>query len=47
LLPPALATRRPAAVAELAWQRLRRDECDDLATLAPLYITTVGIESST
>lgn len=30
--------RRPAALAEIAWQRLTRGELDDLVTLEPLYL---------
>jgi tRNA threonylcarbamoyladenosine biosynthesis protein TsaB len=35
---PSQATRRPACLAELAWQRFERGEQDDLATLSPIYI---------
>lgn len=30
--------RRPACLAELAWQRFERGESDDLASLSPIYI---------
>ena len=35
---PSQATRRPACLAELAWQRFERGEQDDLATLSPIYL---------
>ncbi|MCS7177685.1 MAG: tRNA (adenosine(37)-N6)-threonylcarbamoyltransferase complex dimerization subunit type 1 TsaB [Anaerolineae bacterium] len=38
VLPPACCLRRAGFLAELAWERLRRGETDDLATLAPLYL---------
>lgn len=34
----AQAVRRPAVVAELAWQRHRAEEYDDLDQLEPLYL---------
>jgi tRNA threonylcarbamoyl adenosine modification protein YeaZ len=37
------ATRRPAALAELAWPRLERGEGDDLASLQPLYLRRPNI----
>lgn len=36
--PPALRTRRPAAVADLAWQRWQNGDIDDLTTLEPIYL---------
>lgn len=38
ILPPARCLRRAGFLAELAWERLRRGEADDLVTLAPLYL---------
>ncbi len=38
LVPPALALRRPAVLAELAWLRLAAGESDDLHSLEPLYL---------
>ena len=38
LAPPALRPRRAGYLAELAWERLRRGEEDDPATLEPLYL---------
>jgi tRNA threonylcarbamoyladenosine biosynthesis protein TsaB len=35
---PSQAMRRPACLAELAWQRFERGEQDDLATLSPIYL---------
>lgn len=42
LLLPAEAIRRAGYLAELAWERLRRGERDDLATLAPIYLHEPG-----
>jgi tRNA threonylcarbamoyladenosine biosynthesis protein TsaB len=38
LLPAATRLRRAAFLAEIAWQRLNRNEIDDPATLAPIYL---------
>lgn len=38
LLPPAHCLRRAGFLADLAWERIRRGETDDPATLAPLYL---------
>jgi len=38
LLSPAQSVRRPAVLAELAWKRWQAGECDDLASLAPIYL---------
>jgi tRNA threonylcarbamoyladenosine biosynthesis protein TsaB len=35
---PALAMRRPACLAELAWERFVRGEGDDLTALSPVYL---------
>ena len=35
---PAQAVRRPGALAELAAERLRRDDADEVAALAPIYL---------
>jgi hypothetical protein len=32
--------RRPACLAELAWERFARGESDDLASLSPIYLHT-------
>jgi len=37
---PSQSMRRPASLAELAWQRFRRGQRDDLATLSPVYLHT-------
>ena len=37
---PAQSMRRPACLAQLAWQRFKRGEVDDLAMLSPIYIHT-------
>ena len=37
---PATCARRPAYVAELAWQRLQAGESDHPATLTPIYLHT-------
>ena len=39
LVSPAARLRRAGFLAELAWTRLRRGESDDLATLAPTYLS--------
>ena len=36
---PALSQRRPAFLAELAWERWQADQVDDPATLAPIYLS--------
>ena len=38
IVPPALSVRRPAVLAELAWQRFLKQEADDLHTLEPIYL---------
>lgn len=38
ILSPALSTRRPGVLAELAWRRLQAGNLDDIHTLAPLYL---------
>ncbi len=38
VLPPAWRLRRAGFLAELAWDRLRRGETDDPATLTPIYL---------
>ncbi|HID86173.1 MAG TPA: tRNA (adenosine(37)-N6)-threonylcarbamoyltransferase complex dimerization subunit type 1 TsaB [Anaerolineae bacterium] len=38
IAPPAASLRRAGYLAELAWERLRRGEEDDLATLSPIYL---------
>ena len=38
LVSPARATRRPALLAELAFQRWQRGEVDDLSSLSPIYL---------
>ncbi|MCL4265342.1 MAG: tRNA (adenosine(37)-N6)-threonylcarbamoyltransferase complex dimerization subunit type 1 TsaB [Anaerolineae bacterium] len=35
---PATAVRRAAILAEIGWRRLRQNEVDDAASLAPLYL---------
>jgi tRNA threonylcarbamoyladenosine biosynthesis protein TsaB len=35
---PSQSMRRPACLAELAWQRFQRGERDELATLSPIYL---------
>lgn len=42
LASPALCVRRPAVVAELAWNRWQDDDVDDAATLAPIYLHVAG-----
>jgi tRNA threonylcarbamoyladenosine biosynthesis protein TsaB len=38
ILPAATRLRRAAFLAEIAWQRLNRNDVDDPATLAPIYL---------
>ena len=38
LASPAQSVRRPAVLAELAWERWQEGELDDEATLAPIYL---------
>ncbi|HSB00737.1 MAG TPA: tRNA (adenosine(37)-N6)-threonylcarbamoyltransferase complex dimerization subunit type 1 TsaB [Anaerolineales bacterium] len=38
LASPAQSVRRPAILAELAWKRWQKDDVDDDATLAPIYL---------
>ncbi len=38
ILPPALAVRRGAVLAELAWQRLLAGNVDDPVSLSPIYL---------
>lgn len=35
---PAVSTRRAGFLAEIGWQRLRKDQADDAASLAPIYL---------
>ncbi len=42
LASPALCVRRPAVLAELAWNRWQNDQVDDAATLAPIYLHVAG-----
>jgi tRNA threonylcarbamoyladenosine biosynthesis protein TsaB len=41
---PASSLRRAGYLAELGWQRLERDEVDDPATLAPIYLRHPSIK---
>jgi tRNA threonylcarbamoyladenosine biosynthesis protein TsaB len=42
---PAMRLRRPACLAELAAARLSRNDVDDVATLAPIYLQHPAVES--
>lgn len=42
LASPALCVRRPAVLAELAWQRWQENQVDDAATLSPIYLHVAG-----
>jgi len=35
---PAQCVRRPGVLAELAWERWQTGDCDDVASLAPIYL---------
>ena len=37
---PAQSARHPSNLAELAWKRWKKDDCDDVVTLAPIYLKT-------
>ncbi len=39
LAPPAYSLRRPSYLAELAWERWQAGQCDNPATLVPIYLT--------
>lgn len=38
LAPPAFSIRRPSYLAEIAWKRWQKDDVDDPAELAPIYL---------
>jgi tRNA threonylcarbamoyladenosine biosynthesis protein TsaB len=42
LASPANCVKRPAVLAELAWTRLQKNQVDDVATLAPIYLHVAG-----
>jgi len=42
LASPVNCVRRPSILAELAWMRLQKNEVDDAATLAPVYLHVAG-----
>jgi tRNA threonylcarbamoyladenosine biosynthesis protein TsaB len=42
LASPALCVRRPAVLAELAWKRWQKNDADDTASLAPIYLHVAG-----
>ena len=42
LASPAQSLRRPAVLAELAWQRLKDGKADDAAALSPIYVHTLS-----
>ncbi|MBV6396514.1 MAG: tRNA N6-adenosine threonylcarbamoyltransferase [Anaerolineales bacterium] len=42
LLSPARSIRRPALLAELAWERFQHGRLDETASLAPIYLHTEG-----
>lgn len=42
LVPPAQSVRRPAVLAELAWNRWQAGHVDDAASLAPIYLHVEG-----
>ena len=42
--PPAANVRRPGILALLAWERFSAGERDDPAELAPIYLSTAGID---
>ena len=42
LASPANCVKRPAVLAELAWTRWQKNQIDDAATLAPIYLHVAG-----
>lgn len=42
LASPAYCMKRPAILAELAWERWQKNQVDDAATLAPIYLHVAG-----
>ncbi|KXK13127.1 MAG: peptidase M22 family protein [Chloroflexi bacterium OLB14] len=42
LASPANCIKRPAVLAELAWNRFQNNDVDDVATLAPIYLHVAG-----
>jgi hypothetical protein len=42
LASPAHCVRNPAALAELAWARWQKNQVDDAAALAPIYLHVAG-----
>jgi tRNA threonylcarbamoyladenosine biosynthesis protein TsaB len=42
VLSPASGLRRAGFLAELGWERFKRNRCDNPATLAPIYLSTPG-----
>jgi len=43
IAPPALAMRRPAVLAELAWKRWKSGQVDDPVQLSPVYLHIAGM----
>ena len=43
IAPPALAMRRPAVLAELAWKRWKSGQVDDPILLSPVYLHIAGM----
>jgi tRNA threonylcarbamoyladenosine biosynthesis protein TsaB len=41
LATPAQSVRRPAVLAELAWERLKAGQADEINSLAPIYLRTI------
>lgn len=41
LASPAQSLRRPACLAEIAWQRLQKGKVDEVISLAPIYLRTL------
>jgi tRNA threonylcarbamoyladenosine biosynthesis protein TsaB len=46
LVDPARSLRRAGFLAELGWRRLRAGNADDVDTLKPIYIPTVGVAAA-
>ncbi len=43
---PAQSIRRPSYLAEIAWQKLRKNQVDDVNSLTPIYLHVMGVKPS-
>jgi len=42
LAPASMCVRRPSALAELGWQKVRKGKVDDPSKLAPIYLDPIS-----